>query len=119
MFEGLLDDVYADGLAEGGEKLTADCAGLAVADGAVVGSGYGQDKRWCSGEECLVGGVKVVGLQGFLGDGQAELFGHFENGGAGDAFQQGVVAGCPKDAIGNDEDVGAGALGDVAPPRLF
>ena len=104
-----------DEFAEGGDDLGGDGAGFAVTDEAAVELDGGDDLGGGAGEEAFVGGEEVVASHHLLFAGEAELAEDFDDGLAGDAVETASGDGRGVDfAVFGDEDVVAGAFGDVA-----
>jgi hypothetical protein len=110
VFGEAVDDVE-EGLVEGG----GDGAHGSVADqDAVDGAEVGDFCRG-AGEEGLVANVEELAGEGLLDDGDAHVAGEDEDGIAGDAVQDGVgERRSVEGAAADDEEVFAGALGEVA-----
>lgn len=64
--EGLSDDVHVNHLAVSCQKLLGYRTGNRVADGSEIDHAHRHDSGARSGEEYLIGGVNIVGLEVFL-----------------------------------------------------
>ena len=105
-----VDDVEEGFVEGGGDGAHGSVAYHDAVDGAEVGDFGGG-----SGEEGFVADVDELAGQGLFDDGDAELFGEGEDGAAGDAVEDGVGEGRGvEDAAADEEEVLAGALGEVA-----
>src|ERR1700679_3969750 len=92
-----------------------DGAHGAVADQDAVDRTEMGDLGGGAGEECFVADVEHLAGESLLDDLDAELPCEGEDGGAGDAVEHGVCEGRGvEDAAADEEEVFAGALGEVA-----
>ena len=111
---GLGDNVEAHQVAPGLQQAPGDGADGAVADGQAVELCGRHDAVGGAGEEGLVGGVDIVGLEvGGLG-GDIQVGGQLEDGLAGDTGEGAAGVGRLKNAVGPDEEVAALVFGYVA-----